>query len=133
MKIFAIVLFAVALIVAVAQMNLTPAPAAVTSSAAPIPVQARPKPITRADMIAARKAAAKVLDDRLLEAGVESRTEVQGPDATKLVIHSALASRVSSRVISQNGTLLDELRELKFKKLIYTDDYDETFTWDLNK
>ncbi len=79
-----------------------------------------------------RVAVAQEIDDYLLRSGIESRTEATGPQHRRLIVHDVLAGRVRARAIGQ-ADLTDKLRLLGFEKLVYTNDYDTTFTWDLTK
>jgi hypothetical protein len=90
------------------------------------------KPLTEADRIEARKAYGKVIDRQLLELGIESETHVLGSKCTEIKIYDALAGRVRAHALGKNAALFSQLRDLGFKKLVYTDG-DDFFTWDLTK
>ncbi len=119
----------------------TPAPS-VVATPAPAAITKPPKPKTpaqiAADAVATRKAYAKVIDQQLTEAGIESKTYTDGGQAKTMVIEDVLAGRVRANAIGKNSQMFDQLRALGFTKLIYTDGYEtldthQGFTWDLRK
>jgi hypothetical protein len=73
---------------------------------------------------AARKEYAKVIDQKLLDMGIESKTFTDGKAATTLVIQDVLAGRVRQNAIEKNDTLFDQMRQLGFKKLKYTNGFE---------
>jgi hypothetical protein len=100
-------------------------PAAGVRAASSAPAAApKPKAKSPADLIAARKEFAKIIDQQLLESGIESETFTSGPGATTLVIKDALAGRVRQNSIQGNDTLFRNLRELGFKHLRYTNAFE---------
>lgn len=77
-------------------------------------------PQTPAQKIAIRRAYAKVIDQQLLDLGIESKTHTSGADAKSLVIEDVLAGRVRQNAIERNADLFDNLRSLGFTHLRYT-------------
>jgi len=104
-----------------------PAAPAASSPAAGKAVQKKP---AVADQEQGRKTYAELVDTTLLDSGIESRTVATGPAHSTLIIHDALAGRVRARAVSN---LVDAARGFGFKKLVYTNDYETTFVWDLTK
>ena len=109
----------------------SPVAAARTPSKPKTPAQ------TAADEVAARKAYAQVIDQQLLESGIESKTFTKGAQAKTIVIQDALAGRVRANAIGKNSTMFDQLKALGFTRLNYTNGFEgdlyEGFTWDLTK
>ena len=113
-------------------------------SAAPSPTTptqppAKPKSPAQiaAGQVAVRKAYAKVIDQQLLELGIESNTFTRGAQAKTIVIQDALAGRVRANSLGKNSTMFDQRRALGFTRLNYTNSFEgdsyESFTWDLTK
>jgi hypothetical protein len=98
-------------------------PVSTVAAAAPVaPATAKPK--SPAELAALRKAYAKVIDQQLLDMGIESKTYTAGADAKTLVIEDALAGRVRQNSIQENDTLFDNLRSLGFTHLKYTNNFE---------
>ncbi len=97
-------------------------PATPVSTTAPAP---KPKPKTPAEMIALRKGYAKILDQQLLTQGIESETYTMGPQSKTLVIKDTLAGRVRQNAIQQNSDLFENMQMLGFKKLLYTNGFED--------
>jgi hypothetical protein len=119
----------------------TPVSSAVAAPAHPA-ITTPPKPKTpaqiAADAVALRKAYAKVIDQQLIEAGIESKTYTNGAQAKTMVIEDVLAGRVRANEIGKNSQMFEQLRALGFTKLLYTDGFEsldshQGFTWDLGK
>ena len=91
-------------------------------AAAPTP-PVKPRPKSAVQMIAARKTYAQVIDQQLLDMGIESKTYTAGADAKTLVIEDVLAGRVRQNAIQQNDALFQNLRDLGFTRLKYTNGY----------
>jgi len=102
--------------------------ASIAATSAPPPT---PKPKTPAEMLAARKAYATVIDQQLLNMGIESKTYATGSQAKTLVIEDALAGRVRQNAIQKNGSLFDNLRTLGFTHLEYKNDFDGDLSFDV--
>jgi zinc-ribbon domain len=122
--------------------GLPPIPSVPVATSSPKPpIQPPPKPKTpgqiTAEQIAARKAYAKVVDQQLLDLGIESNTFTQGEQAKILVIKDALAGRVRANSLGKNSEMFEQLRTLGFTRLTYTNGFEsdlyEGFTWDLTK
>jgi hypothetical protein len=71
----------------------------------------------------------KVIDQQLLDRGIESRTYTVGADAKTLVIEDALTGRVRQNSIQQNETLFDNLRALGFTHLEYTNNFESDLNY----
>jgi uncharacterized iron-regulated membrane protein len=134
-----VVLFGFVILVAIIASNSS---GPQVSSASPVvaatqpPTPAKPaKPKTpaqiAADQIAARKAYAKVIDQQLLDMGIESETYTAGAQARTLVIKDALAGRVRQNGIQKNDQLFDNLRTLGFTRLEYTNGFDSDLSYDV--
>jgi hypothetical protein len=97
-----------------------------SAPAAPVPASGstKAKPPSPADLIAARREYANVIDKQLLDMGIESKTYTDGAGATTLVISDALAGRVRENALQKNDALFDQLHQLGFKRLKYTNDFD---------
>lgn len=95
------------------------------------------RPRTPAELAATRRQYAKIVDSQLLEAGIESETVTAKAGDVNLIIRDPLAGRVRMTAISKNSTLFENLRQLGFKKLIYTNGFEgdmyQGWTWDLSK
>jgi hypothetical protein len=105
-----------------ASASATAPASASTSKSATADVGAAPR-LTKAQQaaqdIAVRKAYAKVLDQQLLDQGIESQTYTVGNDAKTLVIKDVLAGRVRVNALRQNSALFEQVRALGFKHLKY--------------
>ena len=108
-------------------------------STAPSPATQPPaKPKTPAQIaagqVAARKVYAKVIDQQMLESGIESKTLTQGAQAKTIVIQDVLAGRVRANSLGKNSTMFEQLKALGFTRLNYTNGFEgdlyEGFTWD---
>jgi len=75
---------------------------------------------------------AKVIDQKMVDAGFEMTTKATGKQNTVLHIKYALTGRVTSNAIGK-GLGFAQLRELGFKKVVMTngfaDELEETYTW----
>lgn len=117
----------------------TGSPPANPSPATPTQPPAKPKTPAQnaAGQVAVRKAYAKVIDQQLLELGIESKTFTQGTQAKTIVIQDALAGRVRANSLGKNSTMFEQLKALGFTRLNYTNGFEgdmyEGFTWDLTK
>jgi hypothetical protein len=84
------------------------------------------------EMKEARNTYAREFDQKLIEAGIESRTLAWGPDDTTLQITDALAGRVTANEFGKKLDF-DRLRELGFKKVVLTNgfggDAGASFAW----
>jgi hypothetical protein len=78
-----------------------------------------------------RKDYAKLIDQRLLTMGIESKTYTAGPQAKTLVIEDALAGRVRENAIQQNNDMFDNLKALKFSRLEYTNGFEGDLNFDV--
>jgi hypothetical protein len=99
-----------------------------TSRATTTSVKAAPAPTKAQQLaleIATRRAYAKVLDQQLLDLGIESKTYTTGTDAKTLVIEDALAGRVRVNALKQNSDLFDQIRTLGFKHLRYENGFED--------
>jgi len=78
-----------------------------------------------------------VIDQQLLELGIESKTFTQGAQAKTIVIQDVLAGRVRDNSPGKNSTMFEQLKALGFTRLNYTTGFEgdlyEGFTWDLTK
>jgi hypothetical protein len=79
---------------------------------------AKPKTAAQvaAGQIATRKAYAKVIDEQLLEMGIESKTFTQGAQAKTIVIQDALCGRVRANSLGKNSTMFDQLKVVGFTR-----------------
>jgi hypothetical protein len=80
-----------------------------------------------AEQIAVRKAYAPVIDQQLLDSGIESKTFTQGAQAKTIVIQDALAGRLRVNAISKNSKMFVQLKALGFTHLRNTNGF-EMFT-----
>jgi hypothetical protein len=126
---FLLVVFVLAVIGAVNSPNTTQvSPPSVAAIPPPAPA---PKTKTPAELIATRKAYAKVIDQQLLDMGIESKTYTTGAQAKTLVIDDALAGRVRGNAIRQNDELFDNLRTLGFSRLEYINGFEGDLSYDV--
>jgi hypothetical protein len=131
----------VILMMSLANSGSTSTGGSVVPSPTPTPTQPPAKPKTTAQMaagqVAVRKAYAKVIDEQLLEMGIESKTFTQRAQAKTIVIQDALCGRVRANSLGKNSTMFEQLKALGFTRLNYTNGFEsdlyEGFTWDLTK
>lgn len=88
-----------------------------------------------ANDIALRKAYAKVIDQQLLNQGIESEPYTVGPEAKTLAIKDVLAGRVRQNAIQQNDSWFRQARALGCKRIAYSNglegDLYFSIYWDL--
>jgi hypothetical protein len=129
----------VILMMSLANSGSTSSGSAVPSPTTPTQPPAKPKTPAQiaAEQIAARKIYAKVIDQQMLELGIESKTFTKGAQARTIVIQDALAGRVRANSLGKNSTMFEQLKALGFTRLNYTNGFEsdlyEGFTWDLTK
>jgi hypothetical protein len=108
------------------------APPTVTEPAVAHPVTV----LTPEEKRQVRKDYAAKVDQRFIDAGIESTTNTGGTADTTLIIHDALAGRVRANIIGKSLNF-PLLKEMGFKKVDYRNDFDgELFfgiNWDVNK
>jgi hypothetical protein len=110
--------------------TINSAPSVLSAPSQPPPVVATPpKPKTPAEMVAARKEYASVIDEQLLNMGIESKTYALGSQAKTLVIEDVLAGRVRQNAIQNNSVLFDNLRTLGFTRLEYKNNFDDNLRY----
>lgn len=78
----------------------------------------------------ARKGFAKNLEQVFIEKRMNTDVSAYGPKNTILKIKWALASKVTANDLSKSG-IVEQAEKAGFKKLIFTDGYDSSWTWDL--
>src|SRR5262249_47211787 len=118
------IFFLLVVMIAVVDSSNTTQSASTSTVSTPAASPAPAKPKTPAEMVAARKAYAKIIDQQLLNMGIESKTYTNGADAKTLVIEDALAGRVRQNSIQKNDDLFNSLRTLGFKHLEYTNNFE---------
>lgn len=126
---FCLIVFGIMIVGIIAAENSGNPPAVAQSMAStpaskPVTTPAPAPKKTPADLIAARKTYAKVIDQQLLDMGIESKTYTMGAQAKTLVIEDALAGRVRQNAIQKNDALFDNLRTLGFTRLEYTNSFE---------
>jgi hypothetical protein len=105
--------------------STNPTPSATSGASTATPASApKPKPMTTAQMVVARRAYAKVIDQQMLDKGIESKTFATGPQAKTLVIEDALAGRVRENEIGKNSQLFQNLHDLGFTHLRYQNGFE---------
>jgi hypothetical protein len=76
---------------------------------------------------------AKALEGRLLEEGKNVDLIATGPKFTTLKYKWIGVSKSFVYQIQNDTTFLENCQTLGFKKVVFTNGYDETYTWDLSK
>lgn len=82
--------------------------------------------------ISSRKSFAKLIEQSLVENRINADVSVSGNKNTILKIKWALANKVFANDISNSG-IIQKAEKAGFKKVIFTDDYNYSCYWDLNK
>lgn len=82
--------------------------------------------------ISSRKSFAKLIEQSLVENRINADVSVSGNKNTILKIKWALANKVFANDISNSG-IIEKAEKAGFKKVIFTDDYNYSCYWDLNK
>ena len=80
-----------------------------------------------------RKDFADSLERRYLSAGMDIRVQVLGPSKTTLKLTYVLFSRPLIYKLTNEGNFLENLKQGGFKKVIFSDGYRYSWTYDLNK
>lgn len=106
----------------------TPQPAQPASAQAP-PKQIPPEAITPS----MREAYANRLEANYLDNGMDVHVRVQGKKKDSITLKYVLFSRPAVHKIHQDGKLLEEMRQLGFRKAVLADGYDTSWTFDLTK
>lgn len=81
----------------------------------------------------ARGIFAKELENHYLDKGINADVTTSGPGKTSLRIKWALVSKVTAHQLGKNGDFWESMRKLGFKKVVMTDGYDESFSWNVGE
>lgn len=73
------------------------------------------------------------LETSYLDKGMDVHVRVQGKMKDSITLKYVLFSRPAVHKIHQDGKLLDEMRQLGFRKAVFADGYDTSWTFDLTK
>jgi FKBP-type peptidyl-prolyl cis-trans isomerase len=82
-------------------------------------------------LLQARKAYAKTYEEELLQSGRDANVTTQGQDHSVLQIRYILMDKQFVHNLSNNSEFMDTLRQMGFKKLRFTNGYDESWTVNL--
>jgi len=98
----------------------------------PQPLTAKEKKARAKDEAAARKNYAHDAERRMLSQGFDFHIFVSGKDSTVIKYEFALMSRpLVYKLVNEHG-ILEELKDIGFKKAIFYDGYNYSWTYDLN-
>jgi hypothetical protein len=94
-------------------------------------IAAREKAAREATLVQLRQEYARTIETQLLDKGLDVTANTYGPKHTTLRLRYVLAGRVFVHQLGKNEEMFRTLREFGFRKLVVTDGYDFTATWDL--
>jgi hypothetical protein len=81
-----------------------------------------------------REAYAKTFEDNMLGQGMNVDVNSMGPQHTTLRVRWVLATKADAyQITTTDQDLLNEMRDLGFKKFVVWDGYDNSWSWTLNK
>lgn len=83
---------------------------------------------TEAEMKIARFNYTKILEQNMLEKNFDVYASVEGKKFETLKIKYILMSRPTVYQLSKDSTFINNLKEMGFKKVIFTDGYNDTWT-----
>jgi hypothetical protein len=81
---------------------------------------------------AARKAYGELLRNRFLDQGLDIKVHIEGKNADRVTLSFALFNDVWAHPIQKDG-LLQELKDMGFKRVELTDNYDYSVFWDFRE
>lgn len=81
----------------------------------------------------ARRAYAQRLETGFLDGGLDIEVTTSGERATTLRLKYVLFTRVWVHKVQNDTDLISNARRLGFRRVIMTDGYEDTWTWDLTK
>jgi hypothetical protein len=82
-------------------------------------------------MVMQRETWAKAIDTALLESGLDVRIRFDGALKDRITFSWPLMSRASVYQLNKNGSLLEAATKIGFKRITFTDGYDETWYYNL--
>lgn len=94
-------------------------------------VEHREKEIDRLSRMGAREIVAEQMEKKMLSEGMDFEFSVSGADKTVLRVKYVLMSRPLVYKLTNETDFLQNLKDAGFKKVIFTDGYDESWTYDL--
>ena len=80
-----------------------------------------------------REQAAIRLENHFLDKGMDVHVTLSGKNKDVIAFRYALISRPLIHKLSKEGDLIDALKNMEFKKAVFTDGYDSTWTFDLTQ
>ena len=80
-----------------------------------------------------REEAATRMENKFLDQGMDVHVTVSGKNKDIITLKYVLISRPLVHQLNKDGTLIDNLQRMEFKKAIFTDGYRATWTFDLTK
>lgn len=91
------------------------------------------RPAVQQAMTSTRKAYARLMEENFLRKGMDATVTAEGPQATTLRVRYILISRPLIFKLQEDGSFVSGVRDAGFTKLIMTDGYDKTWSWNFNK
>jgi hypothetical protein len=82
-------------------------------------------------MVQQRREMANRMETGMLDKGMDVTVRAEGKNATTLRIKYVLMSRPLVHQFQKNGEFFSNLQKAGFKRVIMTDGYDDTWTWNL--
>lgn len=76
---------------------------------------------------------ADTLERNYLDKGMDVHVDVSGKKKDTIRLQYIMFTRPAVYKIQKNGKLLEEMRQLGFRKVIFADGYDTSWTFDLTK
>jgi len=89
--------------------------------------------LTLKDKMRLRIDAARDFEDNALDKGMDMHVNVSGKNKDIITFRYVLISRPLVHKLGKDGELINRLRDLEFKKAIFTDGYDSSWTFDFSK
>ena len=83
--------------------------------------------------LTARRVMAKAMEEKMLQQGFDCYISTSGKDHRVFTMKYVLMSRPFVYKIQNEMTLLQDLREAGFHKAVFTDGYDDTWSFDLTQ
>lgn len=84
-------------------------------------------------MVDQRRQLAKRMESSLLDSGLDAKVTTRGKNATTLHLEYVLISRPWIHQFQKNGEFFANLKKAGFTRVVMSDGYGKTWTWELNK
>ena len=88
--------------------------------------------ISRLAAIGARQMLAELVERNYLDKGMDVSIELRRPDKTEIRMKYVLFSRPLVHQLTRDSSFVAGLREAGFKKIVFTDGYDQTWSVDID-